>query len=132
MHFAAYAFSQLAACASFFHLKRRAAVQPSDEDMAAAFRIADEDESGDVDVDEFLNLYWLMLRGDTKGLSSPSSALRASGGASAGGTLKEDPGLALAALSEKLLGQWAKHSLALLDRRRLCRTIRTRNKPFET
>ena len=43
---------------------------PKDADLEAAFVLADEDEGGTVDLDEFLNLYAAVIAGEVAGLAS--------------------------------------------------------------
>eukprot|EP00613_Pedinella_sp_CCMP2098_P040952 CAMPEP_0171783772 /NCGR_PEP_ID=MMETSP0991-20121206/61684_1 /TAXON_ID=483369 /ORGANISM="non described non described, Strain CCMP2098" /LENGTH=300 /DNA_ID=CAMNT_0012391957 /DNA_START=3 /DNA_END=902 /DNA_ORIENTATION=+ len=45
---------------------------PSDKDLDSAFVIADEDKGGTVDLNEFLNLYKLIKRGEVVGLGKKS------------------------------------------------------------
>ena len=44
---------------------------PTDKDLAAAFSEFDKDNSGDIDFDEFAQLYASVKRGDVHGLSNP-------------------------------------------------------------
>jgi hypothetical protein len=47
-----------------------------DKDLDVAFIIADEDKSGGVDLDEFLNLYKLIKKGEVVGLGALSADAR--------------------------------------------------------
>ena len=50
---------------------------PKDADLEAAFVLADEDEGGTVDLDEFLNLYSAVIAGEVTGLSGEGFEKRA-------------------------------------------------------
>lgn len=41
---------------------------PKDKDLDAVFELADDDQSGTVDSDEFLKLYAAVKKGEVKGL----------------------------------------------------------------
>ena len=55
----------------------RADLMPKDKDLDVAFIIADEDKSGGIDIDEFLNLYKLLKQGAFRGLGSQGGDKRA-------------------------------------------------------
>lgn len=60
--------------ASFVELVKRVAAEfgqptPSDKDLDAAFVVADEGKSGNVDADAFVNLYSLVKSGEVSGLT---------------------------------------------------------------
>jgi hypothetical protein len=47
-------------------------IKPIDEDMDAAFFLADTDLSGSIDLPEFAKLYQLIKKGEVKGLGKTS------------------------------------------------------------